>query len=212
MGLFSRSNPFDEDIEYATSESNLSDNWALFLSVCDKIDNTNGEADACSSLIKRLTHSNQRISCQAVSLLNAAVINCSKFKEYVCTHKPAMDAIEIVARRNYRDKSGISMREMMAKWCFEFKTSSEMNNMRALYYKLKGEGFTFPDVEADMARQEQKKQALKDQENWFFGVKNEARNMISWKNAGLTHFSMIRVSFSKNILPFMRLTMLKLRT
>jgi len=72
MGFFSGSSPFDQDVEKATDEKNMGENWEIILDVCDKVKATStGSKDCLRSILKRLNHPNPHVAKQAVNVINA---------------------------------------------------------------------------------------------------------------------------------------------
>lgn len=144
MGFFSGSSPFDQDVEKATDEKNMSENWEIILDVCDKIKATTaGPKDCLRSILKRLNHPNPHVAKQAVNLLDACVNNCNKpFHLELASRDFEQELYRLVKKLHPRVSA--QLKQCIKKWAEgDFKTDSQLSLIPALYIRLKQEGVDF---------------------------------------------------------------------
>ncbi|KIH66078.1 VHS domain protein [Ancylostoma duodenale] len=78
MGIFGdSSSPFDECIEKVTAEHLTTENWAMILDVCDKVNSDpRAPKNAILSIRKRLNHRDPHVVLLALSVLDSCWSNC----------------------------------------------------------------------------------------------------------------------------------------
>ncbi|WKX91876.1 hypothetical protein Q1695_010145 [Nippostrongylus brasiliensis] len=158
MGLFGdSSSPFDECIDKVTAEHLTTENWAMILDVCDKVNSDpRAPKNALLSIRKRLNHRDPHVVLLALSVLDSCWSNCGPaFRKEVSSasfiselQSKATHSTRLVAEKT---------RLMIQKWVEnECKSDASLSLVVTLYKNLVADGYSFstnePKKKSDVTR------------------------------------------------------------
>ncbi|XP_042158215.1 target of Myb protein 1 isoform X2 [Oncorhynchus tshawytscha] len=146
--------PVGQRIEYATSSSLQSEDWALNMDICDIINETEeGPRDAYKAIKKRIVgNKNFREVMLALTVLEACVKNCGhRFHVLVSTR----EFVEGVLVRSILPKNNPPLvlhdrvLSLIQAWADAFRSSPALTGVVYVYEDLRRKGLEFPMTELD---------------------------------------------------------------
>lgn len=157
--LFS-GNPFATEvghrIEQASDAKLGTENWALFMEICDLINGSEDNAkDAARAIKKRLHIVMQARDFEAaqllITILETTVKNCSRrFQSLVCSKDFVNELVKSIGPSN---KPPVVLQErvlgLVQSWAETFRSSSDLRGVTEVYDDLKVKGVEFPVLDMD---------------------------------------------------------------
>ncbi|GAU92957.1 hypothetical protein RvY_04967 [Ramazzottius varieornatus] len=157
--LFS-GNPFATEvghrIEQASDAKLGAENWAMFMEICDLINDSEENAkDASRAIRKRLHVVMQAKDYDAaqllITVLETTVKNCSRrFQSLVCSKDFVNELVKSIGPSN---KPPVVLQErvlgLVQSWAETFRSSSDLRGVTEVYDELKARGVEFPVLDMD---------------------------------------------------------------
>ena len=142
-------------IEKATDGSQASENWGLFMEVCDVINETEeGPKDAIKAVKKRLSQNmgkNHTAVMYTLTCLETCVKNCGKrFHVHVATKDFMGDLVKVIGPK-YDPPQALQEKVLSSiqTWSDAFKGQPEFKEVEKCYNDLKAKGIEFPMTDLD---------------------------------------------------------------
>ncbi|XP_050392009.1 TOM1-like protein 2 isoform X2 [Patella vulgata] len=157
--LFGHGNPFatqvGQMIEKSTDGSQASENWGLFMEICDLINETDeGPKDAIKAIRKRLTQNvgkNYTAVMYTLTCLETCVKNCEKRFHLQVAHKDFLhELIKIIGPKN--DPPQVVQEKILSliqTWADAFRGQPDLKEVDKVYQELKSKGIEFPMTDLD---------------------------------------------------------------
>ncbi|XP_018576765.1 signal transducing adapter molecule 1 isoform X1 [Anoplophora glabripennis] len=146
MGIFGASNDVTvtEEVETATNEKSVEEDWGVIMNICDKAGKSSEAArNYLKAIIRRLYNNDPHVGIKAVTLLDACVKNSGKtFHVEVASRDFENDFTKLMTKAP--PSVAKKLRESLKRWAeTEFKIDGQLNLIPSLYSKLKNSGYDF---------------------------------------------------------------------
>ncbi|XP_075241476.1 signal transducing adapter molecule 2-like isoform X2 [Convolutriloba macropyga] len=157
MPLFgSQASPLEADIEKATAESLVAENWALNFEICDKLNSSGdkGCKEGVKIMLKRLLHKNPRVVYHTLVLMETCGKNCGReFLLNVSTREFCQEIQSLLNKMEFLYKEGqqVKIRNkllfLVESWHKQYGSDPQFGMISELYTKLKEDPtVVFPDA------------------------------------------------------------------
>ncbi|XP_055351397.1 TOM1-like protein 2 isoform X2 [Paramacrobiotus metropolitanus] len=157
--LFS-GNPFATEvghrIEQATDPKLGAENWALFMEICDLVnENEESAKDAARAIKKRLNNTVQTKDFEAtlltLTVLETCVKNCGKrFHVLICSKDYISEIVKLIGPKF---EPPVILQErvlgLIQNWAETFRNSPDLHGVTEVYNELKGKGVEFPVLDLE---------------------------------------------------------------
>ncbi|XP_030765343.1 signal transducing adapter molecule 1 [Sitophilus oryzae] len=140
MGLFGNATDatIQDEVERATSDKLVEDDWGLIMNICDKAGKSSEDARTwLRAIVKRLYNSDPHVGTKAVTVLDACVKNSGKtFHIELASREFENDFTKLMSKGHSHVAK--RLRESLKKWAEnEFKSDGQLTLIPSLYNKLK---------------------------------------------------------------------------
>ncbi|RUS90586.1 hypothetical protein EGW08_001674 [Elysia chlorotica] len=147
--------PVGQLIEQATDGLHATENWALYMEVCDVINETDeGPKDAVRAFRKRLSQNvgkNYTAVMYCLTCMESCVKNCGRrFHIQVANKDFLHDLIKIIGPKN--DPPQVVQEKILSiiqTWADAFRGNAELKEVEKVYQELKQKGIEFPMTDLD---------------------------------------------------------------
>ncbi|KAH9821608.1 hypothetical protein DFH28DRAFT_950030 [Melampsora americana] len=138
-------NPYDEVVIKATDEAQTSENWSVFIEVCDKVmsDKTsNGPRDCIASVQKRLQHRNANVQLFCLTLTEALVKNTNENLHKEVSSRAFMKVLSgLVQDRYTHEKVKKRILQCLKSWSDDFHGKVNLGLVEETVEELKSKGY-----------------------------------------------------------------------
>ncbi|KAH1001494.1 hypothetical protein HUJ04_005508 [Dendroctonus ponderosae] len=151
-----------EDVEQATSDKLVEENWQVIMNICDKAGKSSDDAKAwLRAIVKRLYNTDPHVGLKAVTVRNRSIklVRTPLCLNNACIKNSGKNFhVEVASREFENDFTKLmtkghpqvarKLRESLKRWCDnEFKTDVQLSLIPALYHKLRSSyDFTSTDT------------------------------------------------------------------
>ncbi|CAG0912448.1 unnamed protein product [Notodromas monacha] len=152
-------NPFGtiigQKVEQATDPSLASENWGMFMEICDLVNSSeDGPRDAMRAIRKRLQSfvgRNYSSIIYALTLLETCVKNCGhRFHVVACSRDSVQDLVKIIGPKY--DPPQVVQEKVLGliqAWAEAFRTQPDLQGVVQMYNDLRAKGVQFPPTDLD---------------------------------------------------------------
>ncbi|OAV94974.1 hypothetical protein PTTG_06952 [Puccinia triticina 1-1 BBBD Race 1] len=137
-------NPYDEVVLKATDEAQTSENWSLFIQVCDKVltdTSPTGPRDCIASIQKRLQHRNANVQLFCLTLTESLVKNTNENLHKEVSSRAFMKVLSgLVLDRYTHEKVQKRILQCLKSWVDDFHGKPHLGLVEETVEELKEKG------------------------------------------------------------------------
>ncbi|KAJ1658137.1 ESCRT-0 subunit protein hse1 [Dispira simplex] len=144
--MFRTANPFEAQVAKATGEDLVTENWELFMNICDRIGRSETNARDCMAAIqKRMLHRNANVVLYTLSLTDALAKNCGKTAQREISSRAFTSTlVRVLNDKSVHEVVKKHTLEYIQQWAFEFRSDPDLGLMEEVYHELQAQNFQFP--------------------------------------------------------------------
>ncbi|KAI9294668.1 hypothetical protein K502DRAFT_291972, partial [Neoconidiobolus thromboides FSU 785] len=151
----------------ATSESLTSEDWAINLEICDKVNNETSARECIAALIKRMVHRNANVVLYSLTLAEALVKNSGlSAKREIASRSFTTTLIRVLKDQSVHSKVKDRILQLIRDWSQEFKSDPTLGLMEETYNQLITQGFVFPTKDSSLPKAKDNYDQQKEEEEF----------------------------------------------
>lgn len=153
-------------INRATSETNIAEDWATVLEICDLADSSVGEAEsAIKILIKRLQHKNIGVQQSALKVSDAMAKNCNLQVQREIMSRCFLDVLQakLAASSTHETIRNFILTTIQG-WATDFGSTAQLGYVSDVYESLKAQNYQFREPETQINARPLPKSTLEQEE------------------------------------------------
>ncbi|MBW0511895.1 hypothetical protein O181_051610 [Austropuccinia psidii MF-1] len=184
-------NPYDDIILKATDEAQTSENWSLFIEICDKVmtDTTpTGPRDCIAAIQKRLQHRNANVQLFCLTLSECLVKNTNENLHKEVSSRSFMKVLSsLVIDRYTHEKVKKRILQCLKSWSDDFHGNANLGLVEETVEDLKAKGHQYEEETSPSTHPPD--EILKREEEDLQRALAESEREAEWMNmAGVGNF------------------------
>ncbi|KAA1079217.1 ESCRT-0 subunit protein hse1 [Puccinia graminis f. sp. tritici] len=197
-------NPYDEVVLKATDEAQTSENWSLFIQVCDKVltdTSPTGPRDCIASIQKRLQHRNANVQLFCLTLTESLVKNTNENLHKEVSSRAFMKVLSgLVLDRYTHEKVQKRILQCLKSWVDDFHGKPHLGLVEETVEELKEKGHQYEEEPPPATHPPD--ELLKREEEELQRALAESEREAEWMNmAGVGNFPASTLDTQSNIGP-----------
>ncbi|KAJ3365200.1 ESCRT-0 subunit protein hse1 [Allomyces arbusculus] len=150
----SNANEIRDMVDAATSENLVTDDWAMIMDICDRIEQVdNGPRTCVLAIAKRIPHKNQNVVLHALTLTEALVKNCNVAVQHEISSRPFTEVlVKKLTASDISPKVQQKILQLIQFCADEYKADPSLAYMTDVRDRLAAQGFAFPSTNQPAAR------------------------------------------------------------
>ncbi|KAJ3366473.1 ESCRT-0 subunit protein hse1 [Allomyces javanicus] len=150
----SNANEIRDMVDAATSENLVTDDWAMIMDICDRIEQVdNGPRTGVLAIAKRIPHKNQNVVLHALTLTEALVKNCGVSVQHEISSRPFTEVlVKKLTASDISPKLQQKILQLIQFCADEYKSDPSLAYMADVRDRLAAQGFAFASTNQPAAR------------------------------------------------------------